>query len=215
MDHLDTFLSPFGLMVLGTCPVLPADALPDHLQSLALIGPAGREFWPLFQAAPETQDGQPDPLDRWSARVIGGVATQVHGQALFPFGGPPWRPFINWALRSDQVFTSPVSLLVHRTQGLFVSFRGAIGLPRPCATPPEIPSPCESCSDQPCRTACPVGALGPKGYDVPACHTHLDQPQGHDCLSGCRVRRACPVGQGLRPVAQSAFHMASFHRSPT
>ena len=212
MSPLVASLHAEGLAVLGRCPVEAADGLPGWVESLALVGPSGPEFWAVFSASEEASDGAPDPLDRWSRRVLDGVAKGVDGLALFPFGGPPWHPFIAWALRTGVVWTSPVGLLVHREHGLFVSFRGAIALRDP-APPPSGVSPCETCAGQPCRTACPPAALSIAGYDVPACHAHLDTSDGASCLSGCLVRRACPVGQDLRPRAQSAFHMQAFHRS--
>ncbi|MEM9779189.1 MAG: ferredoxin [Pseudomonadota bacterium] len=211
-DHLSPHLTPHGLTVLGRCPTLPQDDLPGA-QSLALIGPCGG-FWEVFRGSPEATDGAPDPLDRWSRRVLEHVAGQTNATAVFPFGGPPWHPFIGWALRTGRIWTSPVELLVHDTHGLFVSFRGALALPEAHQDTPAQSAPCDTCPDQPCRTACPADALTPAGYDVPACHAHLDRPEGAACLSGCLVRRACPIGQGLRPEAQSAFHMAAFHRSP-
>ena len=62
-----------------------------------------------------------------------------------------------------------------------------------------------------CTTACPVDALKPDAYDVPACKADLDRP-GNDCRArGCAVRRACPVSQAhARAEAQSAFHMGYF-----
>ncbi len=177
--------------------------------SLTLIGPDGPAFWPIFAASAEYESGLPDPLDRWSARVIGGLAATLGGAAHFPFGGPPWPPFIAWAEASGRIYRSPVGLLVHAREGMWVSFRGAIALPYPVFEE-AVASPCVSCADQPCRTACPVGALTDQGYDVPACRAHLATEAGRACRTGCLVRRACPVGVGRRSEVQSAFHMAAF-----
>jgi len=176
-----------------------------------LLGP-GPGFWPAFTASDEGGDGAPDPLDRWSKRVIGALAADWGGEALFPSDGPPYPPFISWALASGHISASPVGLLCHDTQGLWCSFRGAVRLaghlPRTTA-----PTPCESCAGQPCRTACPANALTPAGYNTAACHAWLDTPEGADCMArGCVVRRACPVSARFgRNDDQSAFHMRAFH----
>jgi hypothetical protein len=198
-----------GLAALGALD-LESDEVPG-CASLVLLGPAGPGFWPHVSAEPEFADGAPDPLDRWSRRVIGALAADLGAQALFPFDGPPWHPFTGWARRSGQAWPSPVGLLVHDTQGLMVSYRGALALPHRLALPPVSPRPCDTCTHQPCRSACPVGALAPGGYDVPACKADLDRP-GNDCMArGCAVRRACPVSGGAgRTEAQSAFHMGYF-----
>lgn len=181
--------------------------------TMILLYPHEPGFWKHVQSEPEFRDDAPDPLDRWSARVIGRLASDLGGEAHFPFTGPPYAPFIAWALRTGRAWQSPVGMLVHDRAGLMISLRGAILLPEWLNLPrPPRQSPCTSCT-KPCLSACPVGALGTEPYDVPACHDFLDSPGGADCLSqGCRVRRACPISQGLqRDPAQSAHHMRHFH----
>ena len=199
-------------MVAGLAPLYPEDGLQPGLRTAVLIAPDEPAFWPHVSASAEFLDGKPDPLDRWSRRVIGRLACRLRTKAAFPFGGPPYRPFIAWALRSGRAHPSPVTLLVHDGAGLFISFRGAILLPEVLAPTPKS-SPCATCAGQPCRSACPAAALTPSGYDVAACYAFLDTASGHACLNGgCQVRRACPVGQDRRGSAQAAHHMRHFHR---
>lgn len=203
------------LAIFGAFHLMPEDGLPDGLQTLLLLGPDEPGFWAHLRAAPEWQDSAPDPVDRWSRRVIGRMACDLGAKAYFPFGGPPYHPFYQWALRSGRAFASPVTLLVHDRAGLMVSYRGAIALRERLDLPPApATSPCASCAGQPCRAACPPGALTQAGYDVPACHRFLDTSAGSGCLSdGCAVRRACPLSQAYgRVQEQSAYHMRLFHR---
>jgi epoxyqueuosine reductase len=242
LAELDRRARDAGLFVSGTCDLAPGDGLPPRFRSVALLSPDEPRFWDIFTASPESVDGVADPVDRWSRRVIGTIACAMGGKAAFPFGGPPYRPFVRWALRSGRCHNSPVHLLVHDTAGLFISFRGAVALSETLPPDPR-PAPCDTCA-RPCTTACPPGALTPAGYDVPACHAWLDllppssspitpgeaivaplvqetmaagaaprgQRQTDDCRSGCLVRRACPVGQERRRPEQSAHHMRHFHR---
>ncbi len=206
-------LAAVRLAVLGGFHPTPDDTLPAGTKTVLLIGPDGPDFWTHFTATPEAADGRDDPLDRWSRRVIGRIACDLGAKALFPFGGPPHRPFYEWALRTGRCHPSPVALLVHDAAGLYVSFRGALALKERLDLPPAPPNPCASCTARPCLGACPVGALTAAGYDLVACHGYLDTPAGQDCLSGgCAVRRACPVSarHGRLP-AQSSFHMRNFH----
>ncbi len=192
----------------------PEDLAPEGTGTLILLGPREPGFWAHVQAAPEFADGQADPLDRWSARAIGALAAELNAEALFPFGGPPYRPFISWALRSGRAWQSPAGLLVHDQAGLMVSYRGAFAFRERLDLPPAPEKPCETCADKPCLTACPVGALSAEtGYNLAACHGFLDTADGQDCMArGCKARRACPVSQGYaRLEEQSAFHMRSFH----
>ena len=214
LERLAEGAAAHRLMVMGHCATAPEDGLPEDFATLVLLGPAEPGFWPHVTAAPEFADGQPDPLDRWSRRVIGRLACTLGGKARFPFGGPPYAPFLPWALRSGRAWSSPVGMLVHDVAGLMVSYRGAIALRETLPQAPPAPRPCESCVARPCLNACPVGALGGSaGYDTAACHGYLDTKAGTDCLQqGCAVRRACPLSQSYGRLAQqSAYHMRLFH----
>ncbi|MDP3195251.1 ferredoxin [Tabrizicola sp.] len=212
LPALEALLAEARLEVLGGFAVAEEEeGFPTGTRTLLMLGPKEPGFWAHLQAQPEW--GGEDPVDRWSRRVIGRIACDLGAKALFPFGGPPYHPFYQWALRTGRVWDSPVRLLVHAGQGLMVSFRGALALREEVEVPSAAARPCDGCP-APCLTACPAGALTGQGYDVPACHAWLDRPEGVDCLGGgCRVRRACPVSQSYaRLPEQSAYHMGQFHR---
>lgn len=186
---------------------------PTGAKTLLLLGPHEPGFWPHFTGSPEYRDGNPDPLDRWSKRVIAPWAVEQNATAQFPSDGPPYAPFIDWAHQTGRAWASPVGMLVHDRAGLFVSYRAAITLPIYIELPKTGAAPCTTCVSQPCLTACPVNALSPQGYDVPACKVHLNTPVGKPCMeTGCLVRNACPAGRNYGRLAeQSAFHMAAFN----
>jgi len=193
--------------------------LPDGrpAATLLLAGTVGSIWWNHFSAAPEAMDGRPDPLDRWTRRLLEGLAAERGAAALFPFGGPPYWPFQRWARRAEPVAPSPLGLLIHPEYGLWHAYRGALAFAELLPLPPssERPSPCDGCAARPCLGACPVGAFTTRGYDVSGCIAHLDGGRGDACLSiGCQARLACPVGVAHRyaPPA-AAFHMAAFHKA--
>lgn len=198
-----------GLLIMGALHSGDGDA-----GTVVLLG-TGPGFWPVFSQSPEYEDGRPDPVDRWSKRVVGALAKGAEGNCQFPSDGPPYPPFIAWALGTGRAFQSPTGMLVHDTVGLMISYRGAILFEDRLALPHAVgASPCDSCRDRPCVTACPVGALSDTAaYDVPACHAFLDSRAGQDCMArGCAARRACPVSAGAgRDPTQSALHMKAFH----
>ena len=212
-------LEPLGLRLRGGMHVAPGDkvpALPDGsaAQTLLLVGNAGPALWRAFAAAPEYADGQSHPLNRWTRRQLDAVAIPFGGTVLYPFDEAPAWPFQRWAARCEAVHQSPLGLLVHPQYGLWHAYRGAI-LVAPVlelAAPAPVPSPCQSCTGQPCLSRCPVGAFTPGGYNVAACAAHLALPEGQDCLgAGCLARRACPVGADFaQAAAQNAFHMRAF-----
>ena len=201
---LDVALLALGLQVLGVV----------EEEQIVLIGPSS-EFWMIFQESEEFQDGDPDPIDRWSLRVIGDLATHFDAEALFPFGGSPYAPFLSWALKSGRAWNSPVGMLVHDTLGLMISYRGALRFKQmPKIEPGQSENPCDTCIDRPCMTACPVNAITAEDYDTDACASHLRQNPEEGCMNGCFVRLACPYSAGAeRNPAQSRFHMEAFLRA--
>lgn len=177
--------------------------------NLVLLGPKEPGFWQAFTASPEWNDGQDDPIDRWSSRVIGVLAAELNATARFPFEDP-LPPFLTWAMNANSSWQSPVGMMIQAEAGLMISYRGALQFPETITDVPEVQNPCTPCS-KPCVSACPVGALTPEGYDVPACHAYMRSTEGADCNNGCLVRRACPVSQSYgRDPKQSAYHMGQF-----
>ncbi|MFT4715064.1 MAG: epoxyqueuosine reductase [Paracoccaceae bacterium] len=202
-----------GLAIFGAFHTVEADNAPKGCQTLILLGPHEPGFWQRITSSPEY--AQADPIDRWSTRVVGQLATDLDAAAIFPFGGPPYQPFVSWAMRSGRVWQSPVALMVHDTSGMFLSYRGALAFQERLDIPAaNAASPCETCADQPCLTACPASALTAEGYDLAACHQWLDGQGLDTCLSsGCLVRRACPISQSYgRLDIQTAHHMRAFHK---
>lgn len=64
-------LAEARLEVLGGFTVAEdEDGLPAGTRTLLMLGPAEPGFWPHLTTQPEWQDRQPDPVDRWSRRVI-------------------------------------------------------------------------------------------------------------------------------------------------
>lgn len=211
LDAFDTDARARGLCLRGALHPKAGD-IDGAFGTVLLFGPDEPGFWALFQASPEASDGAPDPLDRWSKRVIGTLAAAWGGRAIFP-SDRPFAPFLRWAVDSGRSFVAPVGLLVHADAGLLVSYRGAVAIPERLDLPAPATAPCETCETQPCRSACPVGALGAgQDYDVPTCRAHVASDAGAECRhGGCLVRRACPVSARLRrPAAQAGFHMAAF-----
>lgn len=219
--EMDAALRVHGLIARGGfCPE-PEDGVPPladgrPVRSVVLAGNVASEMWCAFAVAPEF-GSMPDSLDRWTVRVVGSVAMEMGGEALFPFGGPPYRPFVAWAKRAEPVAESPLGILIHPVYGLWHAYRGALVFADAIDVPAreERARPCDTCADKPCLNTCPVGAFTNPGYNVPACTEHIATPAGADCLTqGCRARRACPVGPDfLYAPAQTELHMRAFLRT--
>ena len=228
---LKSVLSDYGLRLRGGWIPAEADAIPAMPGGQAaavvwMVGVVGSEFWPFFKASAQYQDylsnGLPDPLDRWSRAVGDELASRWGGLALYPFDGPPYHPFQQWATRAEPLQTSPLKLRIHPDHGLWHAYRFALALPE-CAVG-DLPSAltqappvdrndlCLFCDGQPCLSACPVQAFTGTAFKLDACAAHLHTPAGADCMNtGCLARRACPVGQGSCYLPEhAAFHMQAF-----
>lgn len=218
--ELKGLLAPSGLIPRGGFFPEPADGVPAlsggrSAATVIMVGNAGPDMWRAFASA--GLDGRPDPLNRWSKSIIDDAAARLGGEAVYPFGGPPYLPFQRWAQRAEAVYPSPIGPLIHPTYGLWHAYRGAVVLAEVVDLPPwaGLVSPCETCADRPCLSTCPVGAFRPDGYDVPGCVGHIDSSAGRDCLDGgCLARRACPIGRQYHYAPeQMNFHMDAFRRA--
>lgn len=213
-DRLCVAAATRGLRCRGGFIVGPGDALPGiaggPARTVVLLGFTGPEHWPIFTASPESADGQANPLDRWSSRVIRDLAAEFGARPLHPFDGPPWWPFQRWAQRAEALHPSPLGILIHPRYGLWHAYRGALSFAAEFELPPPVqgPSPCSSCTATPCIAACPAGAVTALGFDRAACAAHVASPKGIACRSGCLARASCPVGVQYRYGSEQAiFHM--------
>ncbi|WP_423908045.1 hypothetical protein [Candidatus Spongiihabitans sp.] len=234
LDEIIHLAGAYGLVLRGGFCVNEDDNVPEiaegvNASSLILFGNAGSSFWECFSGSREAADGQTDPLNRWSQRVGEIIASKLTGRALFPFGGPPYHPFINWAKKAESLQSSRIGMLIHPQYGLWHAYRFAIALPdsladslvvsaaitrvrQPQAIDHDI---CQRCIGQPCLSACPVGAFSDSGYAVEACYSFLKQNAESSCRTEtCQARLSCPQGHAFHYQADHArFHMEAFFHS--
>ena len=118
IQRINALATDSGLTLRGWFEIQAGDMVPV-LESgrpatlLMLFGQAGSAVWSSFSRSTEFVDGKPDPMDRWSHRVGTLLAKQLGGRALFPFEGPPWHPFGQWAQRAENLRPSPLGVLMH------------------------------------------------------------------------------------------------------
>lgn len=213
-SELSTALTLLGLILRGGFHPETDERGLDGVGAVLLVGNAGRAMWEAF--APHI-DGAKNSLDRWTKRVIDPIAEKFGARAVYPFD-PDVPPFQRLAIRAEAVHPSPLGILIHPEYGLWHAYRAALLFSEQLDLPPRssAPSPCESCAEKPCLSACPVGAFTGSAYDVPVCAAHLASADSTCASVGCHARNACPVGQEWRYAeAQMRFHMAAFSRSVT
>lgn len=204
---LSAALATSGLRILHSGA--PADEWPinRNIQSVLIIGHAGSEFWPYFKDSPEFSDGDLDPLDRWSARVIKAAAPNMF--FVSPSDGPPYAP-IHELAEGGSMHPSPLGMLAHAEFGLWIAIRGLLltteSLPRSRPTNPIDPD-----SFIECFNACPVNAFGNNSFDAGSCANHLINNETAECWSGCSARKACTVGSDwIYEDTHAKFYMDAF-----
>jgi len=213
---IEQALEPYGLKLRGIVALNDTEIHENGFSgqsSVALVGNIGSSFWDKFTQSAEYRDGEANPLDRWSTRVANEVAPVLKAKPVFPFQGPPYLPFQQWARRAEALHQSPLGLMIHPQYGLWHAYRFALLLNENFATESiRQESACLSCADQPCLNTCPVNAITNEGYDVESCAEYLQQNASAECfLHGCMARFVCPAGREYRYLdAQSQFHLGAF-----
>jgi hypothetical protein len=216
--NLDQRLHEYGLFARGVTRLTAAEietyGFAVGKPALVLVGNIGSSYWPIFSQSAEYFDGTADPLDRWSRRVAHEITSELPLQPVYPFAGPPYYPFQQWAQRAEALEQTPVGVMMHPEFGLWHSYRFAL-LGAEFDSPEkslQTESPCLACATQPCLHRCPVDAFDGNGYDVDRCASFLLQTPQAECHSrGCLARYACPVATELSYLPeQGKFHLAAF-----
>ena len=206
-----------GMVARGGFNLEPEERLDGFagVRSVVIVGNIGGEMWPHFRAA---DPGAADPLDTWTRSVLRPIATALGADFVHP-SDQPYQPFQRWAQRADDVWQSPIGLLIHAEHGLWHAYRGALLFPSALAGLPATGAaemPCRTCVGQPCLHTCPVGAFTVDGYDAESCRVHVRSGATPTCaVDGCAARCACPVGAAVRyGPDQMRFHMRAFVGDP-
>lgn len=181
-----------------------------RFRQLILIGHLGRDFWAALQR--RGLHGS-HPVDQFvTERVAAWMAQALPDQAwqqVFPGPAPVGLQRLGALAGWHQA--SPFWVGVDAEWGSWFAYRAVLLADTELPVTPrrELGSPCDSCTDKPCISACPAGALaseqtGP--WRLQACLDHRKQ-SGSSCLDRCLARNACPVGERYRYADQQiAYH---------
>ncbi len=181
---------------------------------LLLLGSTGSALW--GQLGLEAPGRTEDPVDEHCSKTIERFCEDflgnLHHRILWPADNPSPLPLTELARSAGWSYRSPLGIGIHPRHGLWLAYRGAVLLD--CEVPerrePLTDHPCNSCEDEPCREACPPGAVGgPSGLDLSTCWSERSRPEV-PCASVCLARGACPVGQSSRYSEHQRQHHHHF-----
>jgi hypothetical protein len=192
-----------------------AGAVPGA-HGVIVLGNGGRALWDAFRAS-GGDDGADDPLDRFTRGAVEAATRDVpEARCRFPFDrSGPLLDFQALAELAGLGRPSLLGVLVHPRYGPWIALRAAVLVPVEVRAPRPADGfdPCPTCVERPCIPACPVGAVGPRGWDVPACVAHRLADEAH-CAGGCTARLECVYGREHRhPPDALAFHQAAARRT--
>lgn len=193
---------------------LPADLVASlepapHERQLILFGHAGRRLWDCVQA-----EGihSAHPIDEYSVRTVqrwlSEALPQARSRLVFPgsqrIGLQRLGAIAGWHR------AAPFMVGIDSVWGSWFAYRAAIvtDTTLPASTPVDNGYPCADCTDKPCITACPAGALVSGSFDLSACNAGRVAPDAH-CALGCLARSACPVGAQHRYDESQIRHSAA------
>ena len=213
------FLAEQGLNLYAVfdCATLPEvitqslrenDIRPEAYSRLVLLGNGGQQLWPaLSRFGMQTAD----PVDYYSLRMAHTFINDYLNRAdhLILYPARYTVPLQQLGALAGWHHPSPLGLGINPTYGLWFAYRVAFlttaGLP--LTEKMGGSSPCHTCTDKPCFSACPAGAVQGVGrLDLPACAGYRLQAQS-PCQDRCLSRLACPIAPEHRyPMKQVNYH---------
>lgn len=176
----------------------PQELMSDNKHySLLMIGHGGKRFWQGFMnQTRHTTERSSNPIDDYSIEVADHFMQQrwpeLSYHVLYP--GPNPVGLQQLGVLAGWYHSSPLKVGINATWGLWYAYRVVLlveGVLEPTEKVQQ-PSPCDSCMDKPCITACPGQALSDAGRMLTLCVDHRLQPES-SCQNTCVARQACPI----------------------
>ena len=161
---------------------------------LVLIGHGGRTLWSQLQ---QTDMRRADPVDTYSlTRTQQFIDDYLDGaDSLIVYPSDYLVPLGQLGELAGWSHPSPLGQGINAEFGVWFAYRTAFLTTAvlPIMTSPVTASPCLTCVDQPCLSACPVGASAENSrFAINRCATHRLQPNS-SCADRCLARIACPI----------------------
>lgn len=205
-DYLDSL--GFNLHAIVEPERLPADVIDAMNQAdipwrrfarLVVLASAGPLLWDRLTEAELTGDDPVDDFSLTSAREFALDYLEdgdIH--VLYPSALP--IPLQRIGEHLGFAHRSPLGLGIHGQFGLWFAFR-VLFLTRveiPATSIERSASPCLTCVEPPCVSACPADAVHHDApFDLTACVGER-LSTGSNCRSRCFSRLACPIGEAWR-----------------
>lgn len=189
-----------------------------NFKQLILIGHGGTTLWQAIQEANRAhqietkidRNSDEHPIDTFSiATVQHFLQTEWAGcdyEILYP--GSRTIGLQSLGKQAGWHHPSPFMVGINEYFGSWFAYRVAVlaNTQLPLTSKVETVSPCSSCRDRVCVTACPAQALNDGQFHLEKCLDYRQQASSL-CEKTCLARVACPVGDAHRYTdAQMNYH---------
>jgi len=176
---------------------LRLSSLAPFARSGLLLLSGGAAF---FEAFLRERRDEPDPLDSFTRRTVEALVaplsrTGIQLAVRYPFWNEASPLPFQRIGQAAGLHPSPLGLDLHPRYGPWMAYRALVLVDAALEEQPVVGfAPCADC-EAPCISACPVSAVGRKGWDAARCFEHR---LAGGCADGCHSRLACPVGASHR-----------------
>lgn len=203
-----------NLQAIFNIPDLPAELVADirrrfdpecQYRQLILIGHGGKTLWASLKASGINSE---DPIDDFSSEKLRQALAGQRHTLIYPakdsVGLQALGKLAGWH------HTSPFMVGINQSWGSWYAYRAvALSDTDFVPTPPLVSvSPCGTCQDQPCISACPVQAVSDSAFDLNKCVTYRKQATSL-CRETCLARISCPVASEHRYDDEQIRHTYS------
>jgi len=160
---------------------------------LVLTGHGGRTLWSKLQ---KTDIDKTNPVDSYSLNLtqqfINKYLAESNSLIIYP-AEEYLVPLGQLGELAGWSHPSPIGQSINAELGVWFAYRTAFltTADLPIITNPSTDSPCLSCVDKPCLSACPAGATG-ENFVINLCAQYRLQPKS-PCADRCLARMACPI----------------------
>lgn len=167
---------------------------PQNFSRLLLIGHGGRRLWEEIQHRDQPTE---DPFDDISVALTRQFLRDYLGDPPVHFIYPETAiplPLQQLGMLAGWHHPSPLGVGINGVYGLWFAYRAAVLTTD--VLMPTLPmneaSPCETCVERPCITACPADAVSTAGnFQAGACFSQRLMADS-SCGDRCHSRLACP-----------------------
>lgn len=188
----------------------------SRFRQLIMFGHGGTRMWESVQQSEFTDSEFSDtdhPIDAFSIETVkqyfADACSGANVEILYPHSSRI-VPLQQLGTLAGWHNTSPFRIGINAEWGTWFAYRAVVLADTEFEPTPRMdaPSPCDSCVDKPCITACPADALSGNDGSLQPC---IDYRLKRDsqCKDRCFSRLACPVAAGHRySMEQLNYHYA-------